>query len=65
MATDFDPDQIVRQVTVNLQKKFPNQDRTQIETEVRAAVEDLKDRPIHDYVAVLAERTVKQHLKQK
>jgi hypothetical protein len=64
MATDFDPEQIVRQVTDNLQKKFPKQDHLAIETQVRAAVDDLKNRPIHDYVAVLAERTVKQSLKQ-
>jgi hypothetical protein len=64
MATNFDPDEIVRQVTDNLTKKFPKQDRSQIETEVRAAVDDLKDRPIHDYIAVLAERKVKQQLKR-
>ena len=65
MTADFDPDQIVRQVTKNLEKKFPAKDASIVESEVRMAVDDLKDRPIHDYVAVLAERSVKQILKQK
>ena len=64
MTTDFDPDAIVRQVTESLAAKSPKRDRTQIESEVRAKVNELKDSPIHDYVGVLAERAVKQHLKK-
>ncbi len=63
MATDFDPDEIVRQVTDSLSKKFPDHDRADIAAKVLTEVNDLKDRPIHDYVGVLAERAVKQRLK--
>lgn len=65
VTTDFDLDQIATQVTESLRKKLPNVDGEQNHTEVRATVDDLRDKPIQDYVAVLAERTVKQHLKQK
>ena len=64
MATDFDPDEIVRQVTESLTKKFPERDAESIESLVRQEVDDLKDRPIHDYVGVLAERAVKKRLKR-
>jgi hypothetical protein len=63
MATDFDPDEIVRQVTESLSAKYPDPDRTRVETLVRTQVDELKDRPIHDYVGVLAERAVKKQLK--
>lgn len=63
MAADFDPDEIVRQVTQSLTKKFPDQDHAAIESQVRTEVDILKDRPIHDYVSVLAERAVKKRLK--
>ena len=63
MSTDFDPDDIVRKVTERLATKHPKRDRGTIETMVRAQVDELKDRPIHDYVSVLAERAVKQQLK--
>jgi hypothetical protein len=63
MATDFDPDEIVRQVTESLSAKYPDHDRTRVETLVRTQVDELKDRPIHDYVGVLAERAVKEQLK--
>jgi phage-related baseplate assembly protein len=64
VATDFDPDEIVRQVTESLSRKFPGEDHAKIESEVRKEVDNLKDRPIHDYVAVLAERAVKHRLKR-
>jgi phage-related baseplate assembly protein len=64
MATEFDPDDVVKQVTESLSKKFPQQDRADIDVQVRQAVNDLKDRPITDYVGVLAERTVKKQLKK-
>ena len=63
MATEFDPDEIVRQVTASLARKFPDRDEASVEVLVRGAVNELKDRPIHDYVSVLAERAVKKQLK--
>ena len=63
MAKDFDPNEIVRRVTESLAQKFPKLDRAGIEVDVRQEVDLLKDRPINDYVGVLAERAVKQRLK--
>jgi len=64
MATEFDPDEVVRQVTESLVRKFPDREAGSVETLVRAQVDELKDRPIHDYVSVLAERAVKKQLKR-
>jgi hypothetical protein len=50
-------------VTESLVRKFPDRDHGSVETLVRAQVDELKDRPIHDYVSVLAERAVKKQLK--
>jgi phage-related baseplate assembly protein len=63
MATEFDPEDVVKQVTESLSKKFPERDRNDVEAQVRQAVNDLKDRPITDYVGVLAQRAVKKQLK--
>ncbi len=64
MPTEFDPDDVVRQVTESLVRRFPDKQPSDIEALVRQRVDDLKDRPIHDYVAVLAERAVKKQLKR-
>ena len=64
MATEFDPDEVVRQVTESLVRKFPEKDEAAVEGLVRAQVDSLKDRPIHDYISVLAERAVKKQLKR-
>jgi hypothetical protein len=64
MATEFDPDEVVRHVTESLLRKFPDSAPGSVETLVRAQVDELKDRPIHDYVSVLAERAVKKQLKR-
>jgi hypothetical protein len=63
MATEFDPDEVVRHVTESLVRKFPDRDQASIESLVQTQVDELKDRPIHDYVSVLAERAVKKQLK--
>jgi hypothetical protein len=63
MATEFDPDEVVRQVTESLVRKFPEKDEASVEGLVRAQVDSLKDRPIQDYISVLAERAVKKQLK--
>jgi len=63
MATEFDPDEVVRHVTESLMRKFPDRDHASVEGLVREQVNELKDRPIHDYVSVLAERAVKKQLK--
>jgi hypothetical protein len=62
MASDFDPEQVVLEVTGTLQRKFPDRDPAEVERVVRAQVDDLKDRPVHDYVSVLAQRAAKKQL---
>jgi len=62
MATELDADDVITQVTESLSTKFPQHDRGDVETRVRHAVDALKDRPVTDYVGVLAERAVKKEL---
>lgn len=52
----------MREVAGNLQKKFPDRDAAEIERVVREQVEDLQDRPVRDYVSVLAQRAAKKQL---
>jgi hypothetical protein len=61
---DFDPEQVVREVTTTLQRKFPEKDPGEVERIVRSEVDVLKDRPVHDYVSVLAQRAAKKQLKE-
>ncbi|WP_375387566.1 three-helix bundle dimerization domain-containing protein [uncultured Amnibacterium sp.] len=62
MADELDVEQVVREVAASLQKTFPDKDLTQIEEVVRAQVEELRDRPVQDYVSVLAKRGAKKRL---
>jgi hypothetical protein len=62
MAADFDVEQVIREVAGNLQKKFPSKDAAEIEQVVRHQFDDLKDRPVQDYVSVLAQRAAKKQL---
>ena len=62
MASDFDPEQVVREVTGALQRKFPDRDPDEVQRVVQAQVDELKDRPVHDYVSVLAQRAAKKQL---
>jgi hypothetical protein len=65
MASDFDPEQVVREVTGVLQKKFPDKDPAEVARIVQAQVDELKDRPVHDYVSVLAQRAAKKQLNSR
>ena len=62
MAAEFDPEQVVREVTARLQLKYPAKDAAEVERIVRSQVDELKDRPVHDYVSVLAQRAAKKQL---
>lgn len=62
MAAEFDPELVVREVTANLQKKYPEKAPDEVERIVREQVDELKDRPVHDYVSVLAQRAAKKQL---
>jgi len=62
MASEFDPEQVVREVTAALRQKFPHKDPAEVERVVRAQVDELKDRPVQDYVSVLAQRAARKQL---
>ena len=62
MAAGSDPEQVVLEVTGALQRKYPEKDPAEIERVVRAQVDDLMDRPVHDSVSVLAQRAAKKQL---
>lgn len=62
MASEFDPDQVVREVTDTLRKTFPDRDPAEVQRVVQAQVDELKDRPVRDYVSVLARRAAKKQL---
>lgn len=63
MASEFEPEQVVHEVTAALQRKYPEKDPAEVERIVRAEVDELKDRPVHDYVSVLAQRAAKKRLR--
>jgi hypothetical protein len=65
MTTDFDLDQVVRDVTANVRKKFPDHSEEQVAPLVREELAGLQDRPVQDYLTVLTERAVKRRLKRE
>lgn len=62
VSDTFDSEQVIHEVAGALQKKFPDRDPAEVERVVRAQVDDLKDRPVQDYVSVLAKRAAKKQL---
>lgn len=64
MTSEFDPDEVARQVTARLTERFPDADASHVESIVREEVAALADKPVHDYVAVLSERAAKKRLKR-
>jgi hypothetical protein len=62
MAEQFDSEQVIRDVARSLQERFPSKDPAEVERVVRAQVDELKDRPVQDYVSVLARRAAKKQL---
>ncbi len=64
MTTEFDADEVARKVVGRLQEKFPKASVDDLEQIVREEVAILADKPVHDYVAVLAERAAKKRLKR-
>jgi hypothetical protein len=65
MTTDLDLDQVVRDVTASVRKKFPDHSEEQVAPLVREELADLQDRPVQDYLTVLTERAVKRRLKRE
>lgn len=65
MATEFDRDAVISQVTVRLAEKYEGFDHPRLEQIVREEVDLLADKPVHDYVAVLSERAAKKRVKDE
>lgn len=64
MTTEFDPEQIIRDSTAALRRKFTEHSDAEVEALVREELGKLQGRPVQDYLSVLTERAVKQRLKQ-
>lgn len=60
---EFDQEEVIRSVTERVVAKHPSLDQDELAAVVREAVGELADKPVRDYVAVLAERAVKKRLK--
>ena len=63
MTTQFDEATVIAQVSERLQERFPETSPAHISELVIAEVSALAERPVSDYIAVLAERAVKKRLK--
>jgi hypothetical protein len=50
-------------VVDRLAKKFPGVDRERVETIVQTAYQDLADKPLRDYIAILVEHESKSQLR--
>lgn len=64
MTTEFDADQVIRDATIAVRKKFPHRSETEVEEVVREELAKLQGRPVQDYLSVLTERAAKQHFKR-
>lgn len=64
MATEIDHEEIIRQLTAKLSEKYSGVESARIGELVREEVNALAERPVQDYVTVLAERAVKKSLKR-
>lgn len=65
MTTELDSEDIIRQVVGELEKKYDDHPRAEIETVVREELAALADRPVRDYVSILTERAAKKRLKHE
>ena len=63
MATDFDPQLIIDQVSEKLVEKYPKLKKSEIRKIVAEEVATLETRPVKDYVSVLSERAAKKRIK--
>jgi dGTP triphosphohydrolase len=63
MATDFDPQLIIDQVSEKLVEKYPKLKKSEIRKIVAEEVATLETRPVKDYVSVLSERAAKRRIK--
>lgn len=63
MTTELDDEQVVRDATDSLKKRFDDRDELEIEAIVREEFARLRERPVRDYLSVLTERAAKDRLR--
>ncbi|MFK4760135.1 three-helix bundle dimerization domain-containing protein [Microbacterium sp. ZW T5_45] len=63
MATNIDPDEIVKQVTDRISESYTEVNREHISSLAREELEKISSSRVTDYFAVLTERAVRSRLK--
>jgi hypothetical protein len=63
MATDVDYDQIVRDSTEQLRKKFPDRSEDELKAIVAEELEKLRNATVQDYLSVLTVRAARKRVK--
>jgi hypothetical protein len=63
MTTELDDEQVVRDATESLKRRFEDRDEAEIEAIVRQEFAQLRERPVRDYLSVLTERAAKDRLR--
>ncbi|HWS51347.1 MAG TPA: hypothetical protein VN241_10070 [Microbacterium sp.] len=62
MATNIDPDEIVKQVTDRVAESYPDTGRDHISSLAAEELEKISDSRVTDYFTVLTERAVRTRL---
>ena len=63
MTTDVDYDQIVRDSTEQLQKKYPDRPEAELRAVVEEELATLRDATVQDYLSVLTVRAARKRIK--
>ncbi|MCY1692824.1 three-helix bundle dimerization domain-containing protein [Curtobacterium sp. SL109] len=64
MTTELDADQVIRDATAAVRKKFSDRSEADVELVVREELGKLLDCPVQDYLLVLTERAAKKRSKK-
>jgi hypothetical protein len=62
VATNIDPDEIVKQVTDRIAESYPEVDRARISSLATEELDKISDAKVTDYFTVLTERAVRSRL---
>jgi hypothetical protein len=62
MAKELTDEDIIRQIVDRLQTKFPDTARNEIEKVARAEFQNMSERTVRDYLAILVERSSRKRL---
>ncbi|WP_344339741.1 three-helix bundle dimerization domain-containing protein [Agrococcus versicolor] len=65
MAKDVDHDEVMRQVIVRLQERFPDASEEEVARVAREELDALWQLPVQDYLTILTERAAKKRLKKR